>query len=318
MTHLADIARLAVSSPPVGDSRRRSLGLFFGTVLFSIAAASSWLVQRQLAELVNAGERAELSQSAEALEQLLAERRAHLVAVTSVLSDDTRVRAMLLTPDFDEATVVDLLTDLRVAAGASLVAIVDGTGTVRSVVGASELDGLDLSASGLLRSAVERAAARPWVLSDEVVVLAAAPVRLGGQVRAFFLMGEPVDDALLTRAAGPAGAIGGILVGQRLVASSTPEPEVRAALKMAASAPLETFREVPGHYLARAEKLSDSASSPTVAWLVPRQRRAEPLERLRFLAWIPAGAAFLILTLLIALAPTVRGPSRSPGAIGEE
>ena len=66
-----------------------------------------------------------LGQAGASLEQLLARQRDQLVAEVKVLADDNRIRATVLAPKFDEATVQDVLEDLRKSSGATLLAVVD-------------------------------------------------------------------------------------------------------------------------------------------------------------------------------------------------
>src|SRR5690606_2807745 len=126
---------------------------------------------------------------------------------------------MVLTPTFDRATVVDLLTDLESTSGASVVAMLDSDGTVRAVVGAPEMDQLDLGTSSLVRSALEKPSAQLWAFANEVGVLAATAVRLDNQVRAMFMMGFELEDSVLQDIERTIGATGAVFVGDQLVAS---------------------------------------------------------------------------------------------------
>jgi hypothetical protein len=53
----------------------------------------------------------------------------------TVLADDNRIRSTVLAPKFDEATVQDILEDLRKSSGATLLAVVDAAGKVIAVAG---------------------------------------------------------------------------------------------------------------------------------------------------------------------------------------
>lgn len=289
----------------------RSLGvrLAIGAAAFAFALAvvGSWAAQRQIDTWLDALDGRALDESAEVLDQLVAGQRRQLAATVALLSEDTRIRAMVLTPTFDRATVVDLLNDLRTTSGASVVALLDGDGVVRAVVGAPELDQLNLGTSSLVRGALERPSAQLWAFGDEVGVLSAAAVRLDSQVRAVFMLGYEIEDAMLANVERSIGATGALFVGDRIVAASSKEPDVERALRSAvalrAAAPLPPGKYVvaDGRFLAASAPLRDSAVSATSVWLVPRHHRADEVRLARTLAWAPTGLLGLLLVFLVGL-----------------
>jgi hypothetical protein len=280
-----------------------------------LAVVGAWATQRQMDIWLDTSDGRALDESAEVLEQVIAGQGKQLAATVALLSEDTRIRAMVLTPTFDRATVVDLLTDLRATAGASVVAMLDSDGVVRAVVGAPELDQLNLGTSSLVRNGLERPAAQLWAFGDEVGALSAAAVRLDNQVRAIFMMGYQIEDAVLEKVARSIGATGALFVGDRIVASASKSPEVEQALRSAAALPTGKYSVAGGAFVAASAPLRDSAVSATSVWLVPRHHRADEVRLARALVWAPAALLGALLAFLIGLCRWQARWGSSPQAI---
>lgn len=275
----------------------------------------SWFAQRRMDETFARLDASRLEESAQVLDSMLAHQRKQLASTVGLLSEDSRIRAMVLTPTFDRATVVDLLTDLKSTSGASVLAMLDADGTVRAVVGAPEMDQLDLGTSSLVKSALEKPSAQLWAFANEVGVLSATAVRLDNQVRAMFMMGFELEDAVLENIERSIGATGAVFVGDQLVASASKSPEVEQALRDAAALPPGRYKVVSDMFLASSAPLSDSAIAATVAWLVPRYRHAEGVALTRALAWVPAVLVGILLAFMIGL---LRSQSRAGQPLGIE
>lgn len=281
--------------------------------VFALALLLSWAAQRRLDTLLDRLDARKLDESAQVLEHSVAQQRRHLTATIGVLAEDARIRAMFLTPTFDPATVVDLLTDLKKTLGARVVAILDSGGTVRAVVGAPEMAQLDLGTSSLVKEALERPAAQLWTFANKVGVLSATPVRLDNQVRALFMMGFEIDDGLLEEIQRAVGVTGAVFVGDGIVASATREPEVEQALRSAAELPPGSYHVVAEKYLASSSRMSGAAAAATVAWLVPLQRHTGEVTLTRALTWLPAALVGLMLAFMIGL---VLSQSRAGPSLG--
>jgi Double sensory domain of two-component sensor kinase len=269
--------------------------------VFALSLLLSWAAHRRLDALLDRTDVRALEGSAKVLDTLVAQQQKHLKSAIAVLSEDTRIRAMVLTP-FDQATVVDLLTDLKATSGASMVAMLDSGGTVRAVVGASEMDQLDLGTSTLIQSALEKPSAQLWIFANMVGVLSATAVRLDNQVRALFIMGFQVDSALLGDIQRSVGATGAIFVGDTIVASASKDREIERALRATAELPPGTYQIVAETFLGMSSRMSDSATAATVAWLVPLYRHAEEVTLTRALSWLPAALVGVLLAFMIGLA----------------
>jgi hypothetical protein len=269
--------------------------------VFALALVLSWAAQRRFDALLDHFDARTLEQSAEVLDSVLVQRQNHLTSTMGVLAEDARVRAMVLTPTFDRATVLDLLTDIKATSNASVVAILDSGGTVRAVVGAPEMDQLDFGTSSLVQKAIEKPTAQPWVFANKVGVLSATPVRLDNQVRALFMMGFEIDDALLEDIQRALGATGALFVGDEIVASASKHPEIERALRAAAEVPTGTYHVVAGTFLATSSRMNDSAAAATVAWLVPLYRQSDEVTLTRLMPWVPSVLFGLVLAFMIVL-----------------
>jgi hypothetical protein len=294
-------------------AQRGGARFWVGLAVFVFALASwlSWESHRRLNGVLDRVDARTLDASAKVLDQLIAQQRKRLASTAGVLAEDARIRAMVLTPTFDQATVVDLLTDLKATSGATVLAILDGAGRVRAVVGAPEMDQLDLGTSSLVRGALQKSSAQLWAFASKVGVLSATPVLLDGQVRALFMMGFELDDAVFEDIQRALGTTGAIFVGDEVVASATKDPEVTRALRSAAELQPGTYRVVSDGFLAGSSLLSDSAVSAKVAWLVPLSRNANEMTLTRALSWAPAALVGLVLALMIGLALSQARPQSS-------
>jgi len=116
-------------------------------LLFGALAFASWLADGQLRRLLSGLDDEALAQASRTLEELVNRQREQLVAEVKVLADDNRIRTTVLAPKFDEATVQDVLEDLRKSSGATLLAVLDASGKVQAVTGAVGLRQVDLSGS---------------------------------------------------------------------------------------------------------------------------------------------------------------------------
>jgi hypothetical protein len=275
--------------------------------VFALLLLLSWTAQRRLEAMLDRLDARTLDEASSVLDYLVTQQGKQLTSSAAVLSEDARIRAMVLTPAFDRATALDLLSDLKATSGASVVGILDSDGTVRAVVGAEDMDQLDLGTSSLFRDAIEKPSARVWAFADKVGVLSATAVRLDNQVRALFMMGSAVEDARLQDIERIVGATGALFVGDKLVASAKRDPESERALRLAAALPPGKHRIDGDAYLASRAPLSDSAASAVGVWLVPLHRQAEEMTLTRALWWLPVLLVGLVLAITIAL---VLNPAR--------
>ncbi|HEU4580557.1 MAG TPA: cache domain-containing protein [Polyangiaceae bacterium] len=267
--------------------------------VFALALLLSWAAQRRLDALLDRMDARALDHAPRVLEQVLAEQRKHQRSTVALLAEDARIRAMVLTPTFDRATVLDLLEDLKATSGASVVGLLDAGGTVRAVVGAPEMDQLDLGSSSLVHDALEKPVARAGIFANHIGVLSAAPVRLDKQVRALFLMAFELDGAVLEGIERDLGVSGAVFVGDTVVASAPSNAEQQQQLRSAAELPGGTY-QILGAQLASSSRIEDLATT-SVGWVVSRYRHESDASLTRALAWLPAVLVGLVLASLLGL-----------------
>lgn len=223
-----------------------------------------------------------LTQATQSFEAALRLQQRGLEAQARVLVDDARIRTTLATPGIDTATVEDVLQDLHTASGQALYAVLDTRGVVRAVVGADPLRGVDLGSSSLAKRAREgRSSSDVWALEDRAVVLAMAPVRLGDELTAYFVVGDLLSAEVLA----PDASITGALVSGERVLMGARRPEVVAAASASPGASHRVPDTSPPR-LVRTLPLGEGAGGAVAVWMIDRHRGRTALGGAGLL-WIP-------------------------------
>lgn len=286
-------------------------GVGSALLVFLLALLLSWLAHRRLDAVLARFDARRLDESTQILDSLVAQQSKQLAAMVGLLSEDARIRAMVLTPTFDRTTALDLLGDIENTSGAGVVAMLDSAGVVRAVVGAPEMDQIDLGTSALVKEALQRPAARLWAFGGDVGVLAAAPVVLDQRVHALFLLGFALEDTVLADIQRTLGATGAIFVGDGMVASATKDAQLERALRAAAELAPGEYHVIDERFLASSSPLSGAAAAAKVAWLLPLQHGAEELALAKRLSWVPTALAGLVLAVSIWLTLSRTGAAQS-------
>jgi hypothetical protein len=298
--------QVTVASPlrPARRPRGVPLAAWMAAVaLLALAAAGAFASQRELHSLTSEVDEKNLERAGLLLARTIAEDSANLLSEVRVLSEDTRVRTTVMTPEFNEATVRDVLEDLRRASGASVMAVLDVRGRVQAVAGQSSLQGMDLGASPLIAQALEKPVANVWTFPGQVLVIGLAAVRAAGQVTALFLVGEEIGESKLASIENALGVAGAVVIRDKMAASSSRSPGLAAAVQMAGS--LDEGRsqvvEADRPYLVRVTGVSQSAGAGRVVWLLPMHQYGGRLLKLQILGWMPMVLVCLSLALAISL-----------------
>lgn len=285
-----------------------------GLVLFGALCAATLLSDRQLDAFLSALDEEILGQATRSFDGLLERQRDQLAAEVTVLADDNRIRATVLAPRFDEATVQDVIDDLRKDSGATLLAVLDSKGRTQVVSGAGALREAELGASPSVKAAFTGASSDVWTLPDQVQVLGLAPVRSGDQAQAVLVKGLPLGEKQLASVEATLGVTGAVLIGNKIVARSSTRPELDDGLR-AASVLADGTASVTtphGRYLARVSRTSHAATAARVIWLVPYHHQAAETRRLALLVWCPAAVGALLLLLLISTQRNQRTTGGTP------
>jgi hypothetical protein len=281
------------------------LSLTAGLLLVAMTGLSSWQALRQRDGLLKAGDEASLRGAQLAFEQSLQRERLQALRVADLLVDDTRVRSTVLTPRFDEATVRDVLQDLRTASQAALLAVLDGTGKVRVETGLPELAGMDLSSAAAVRNAPVEPSTDVWTVGQRIFAVAIAQIRSGPSMSALLLSGVEIDAAALQPIEKAHGVRGALVVGQKIVARTAAAGD--AALDVVfrtAAARAENGGRIargPDELLYRVSETGPGATSARALWIVSARHLLASAAPLTGVWWMPILLAGLLWLLVVAL-----------------
>ena len=272
-----------------------------GFVVLALVAAASWMGDRQLRRFLSALDEQLLGQASASIEQLLARQREQLVSEVKVLADDNRIRATVLAPKFDEATVQDILEDLRKSSGATLLAVVDGAGKVVAVAGALGLREVNLAASPAVKNGFDHPTSDIWTLPDQVQVVGVAPIRSGDQTPALLVKGLSLGRSQLATVGTSLGVSGALFIGERATATSLDARDLDEALRAAGRMGDGTEPVSAGGrtHLVRVTRTGEGATAARLAWLVPVHHQFERARTLLFLMWCPIPLCALMFLVLI-------------------
>jgi hypothetical protein len=271
-------------------------------LLFGALGFASWLADGQLRGLLSTLDDQALGQASRTLEELVNRQREQLVAEVKVLADDNRIRTTVLAPKFDEATVQDVLEDLRRSSGASLLAVLDGSGKVQAVTGAVGLRQVDLSGSSAVKTAFQRPTSDIWTLPDQVQVIGLAPIQSGDQTPALLVKGLPLAKSQLATVETALGVSGAVFIGDRIASSSSQNPALDEAFRSAGRLADGSDELTVGgrSYRVKIGRAGEGATAARITWLVPHHHAFDRARLLLLLVWcpIPLGALLLLLLLV--------------------
>jgi hypothetical protein len=270
-------------------------------LLFAALGLGGWLADGQVRRLLSGLDDQALGQASRTLEELVNRQREQLVSEVKVLADDNRIRATVLAPKFDEATVQDVLEDRRKSSGATLLAVIDAGGKVEAVTGAVGLRQVDLSSSPAVKAAFERPTSDIWTLPDQVQVIGLAPIRSGDQAPALLVKGLALAKSQLATVEAALGVSGAVFIGDRIAASSSPSAELDEALRGAGRLAEGSDELALGgrSYRVKMGRAGEGATAARLAWIVPRHRAFDRARLLLFLVWCPVPLGGLLLLLLL-------------------
>jgi Double sensory domain of two-component sensor kinase len=291
-----------VTQAPARPRGAPAVAWLAGLALVALAGAGAYSNQMQLAGLMTELAGKSLEQAAALLDRTLEQQRANLLAESQILSEDTRVRTTVMTPQFNEATVRDVLEDLRRTSGAAVMAVLDVRGKVQAVAGSDSLRGMDLGASPLIAQAMDKAVSHVWTFPEQVLVIALAPVRSAGQVVALLLVAHQLGESTLAPIERSLGVASAVLIREKIAASSSRAPAITSAAQ--AGLTLEEGKSVmtaDGQHLVRATATSQSAGAGRVVWVIPIHQQGARVMKLQILGWMPIVLVILALALAISL-----------------
>jgi hypothetical protein len=258
-------------------------------VILLLGAASTWATREHIARSAAAQHERSLAVAPGLYREVLEQQRAALTAMGGALAGDTRIRSTLGVAATDEATVRDILEDLRGATSADVLAVIDGDGVVRAVVGAPRMLGVDLGSSALLQPTKpdgHRAFAL-WSVDKGVALIVAVPVLQGRDVGGFMLVGRRPSDSALDAVAQSLGLHATLQADGNTIHTTTPPPDPRA----------------PAAYVRR-DELASTPSPVAVIWSVVDEPATGPLALVASAA--PVVIALVAVALLFAVRRTLQ------------
>jgi len=303
----ASVASMIVA-PPAARPRsprrpRRSMGpLLVGTALLLLALTGSWAGRRRLDRFETQIDADALRTARSVLDRSLEQERRHLLSQVAVLAEDNRIRATVTMTNPDEATIRDVLADLKNSSQAKLLAVLDVAGKVLAVVGVDGLREMALGHSTVVKAAVEQPAGYIWTFPTEVLTVGVAPVRSRGQLQAFLVMGLEATANVLGAVRATPGVENAVFIGDKLIAGSSNDPVALQALRAGAKREDErdTVLETGREFLSRVTRINEAVGAAKVVWIVPAHHQAARAAVLAVSIWIPALAAFLMWLVLLA------------------
>ena len=200
-----------------------------------------------------AASRSEVARAEQLLGRELLVARTNLARDVSLLADDPRLRATIGLAEAESTTLEDILADLVERSGIRVLAVLDAQGRVFAAVGASAVEGLDLKGSSLLRPRQPTDPVPMWLLSDEVLITASAPIAAGPTLVGHVLAAAPLERAVLEAVATGAQVEVFVLEGERILGGAAGprqgppkllSPEQRPTLAVPLPGPLPTLRVV--------------------------------------------------------------------------
>jgi hypothetical protein len=308
-TRLEVVTATEPAPPPRSGSAGRVVAAMAGMLVFAGVGAAAWLANAELDRMMSTLDDEALGQASRTLEELVNRQREQLVSEVKVLADDNRIRATVLAPKFDLATVQDVLEDLRKSSGATLLAVLDANGKVQAVTGAVSLREVDLSASTAVRAGFEHPTSDIWTLPDQVQVIGLAPIRSGGETPALLVKGLPLAKSQLATVETALGVSGAVFIGDRIAASSAADTQRDEAVRSAARlADGVSDLSVGGRaYRVKIGRAGEGATAARLAWLVPHRRAIDRARVLTLLIWSPIPLGGLLLLLMLVTSRRTNG-----------
>jgi hypothetical protein len=274
-----------------------------GLIMVALATVASGFTSSAFDRSLSRLDEQALRQAGVALDKTLEGQRAQALSLVRLLADDNRVRATVITPRFDEATVRDVLDDLRKAAGATVMAVLDVSGKVGAVSGLEALKTETLGQTAAVKAGMEKPTADVWSFPDRVLVVAVAPILSGNQVAALLMVGLELGTPALAAIEQSMGAAGALVVSDRVVARSNGDAVQAAAFEVARTVAEGQSRPVQGagSFLARVTRTGDSAAGARAIWLVPRHHQAALFGPVPQVLWMPAVAVLATAVAMLLL-----------------
>jgi hypothetical protein len=302
-----------MTSHPIPQRSRAWLGIVILVLAVGMAAVWTFVTREKLAGAVRDETEQQLVSARKAFEALRAQTQTNLSAHCRVLVEDPRLKSTLATEGMDPATVADILQDLAKLRRAGFLLVLSPEGRVFAQAGASELEGLDLSSSAVVKKArdTDDASVGSWVLAGKVMDLSIKSIRYGDSLVAYLAVGQPIDEAQLAGIADQTGVAIASALANKVVMTSSKDPLVSDVYAHVAN---ETAAATPRvvtsnglRYLASAVELQETSQSHRLVLVASLDTVA---QRFRVVEWMLFAPPVLVLLAVLFVLSAIRSPRR--------
>lgn len=301
------------SQPIPQPSSRGWLGIVI--LVLAVGAATVWtLVARDQLRSAVVDETAQRITSArKAFDALRAQSQTNLSAACRVLVEDPRLKSTLATEGMDAATVADILSDLAKLRRAGFLLVLSPEGRVFAQAGASELEGMDLSSSAVVKKAkdTDDATVGSWVLAGKVMDLSIKSIRYGDALVAYLVVGQPIDEAQLAGIADQTGVALASALASKVVLASSKDPLISDVFTHVVS---ETAGAAPHvvsssglRYVASVVEMPETAQAHRLVLVSSLDTVA---QRFRVVEWLAFAPPVLVLLAVLFVLSAIRSPRR--------
>lgn len=303
-----------MTSHPIPQSPARTW-LVVVVVVLAVGLTAVWtmFMRKQLAASVVDETGQQLVEARKAFDALREQTQANLSAHCRVLVEDPRLKSTLATEGMDPATVADILQDVAKLRRTGFLLVLSPEGRVFAQAGASELEGLDLSSSAVVKKArdTDDASVGSWVLAGKVMDLGIKSIRYGDTLVAYLVVGQPIEEAHLASISDQTGVEIASALANKVVMASTKDPLVS-----------DVFAHVVGEATAAAPRVVTSNGLRYVTSVVelPETAQAHRLvlvssldtvaQRFRVIEWMVFVPPVLVLLAVLFVLSAIRSPRR--------
>lgn len=308
------IAGSQMTSQPVPRNDSRSW-LAVIVIVLAVGVTSVWtfIGRNQLKTSIAAETSQHLVAARKAFDGLRTQTQANLTAHCRVLVEDPRLKATLATEGMDAATVADILQDLSKLRRSGFLLVLSPDGRVFAQAGASELEGLDLSASAVVKAArdAEEASVGSWVLAGKVMDLSIKSIRYGESLVAYLAVGQSVDELVLAAVEEQTGISIASALANKVEMTSSKDPVItdvfaRVVGEAAGAAP-HVVTSNGQRFIASVVELPETAQSHRLILVGSLDAVA---QRFRVFEWILFVPPVLVLVAVLFALLAIRSPRR--------
>jgi hypothetical protein len=282
----------------VGESSRIKpsfAAIGWPTILFALAALWYVAARTTLGRGIERSDDRAMTVASKLLADRLDQAKRRAAGKCALLANDPRLKAALTTASFDESAFSELLGEIREIGGSDTLLILSPEAKVLAAAPARSWRGLDLRSATAIKQALASAvvATDVWGHERSILAISASAIRLGDQLIAIIVLGEPLDAQILPSIEALTGTSGALFVNEELALTADPDlGPAFAQLRTMAPGPTGTIDHRGVRMLARSEHVADSALPAHVVWLRPSQLDRGDFRAVFVLLWLPLLAAF--------------------------